>query len=136
MSKGDAALLRQLASLTKDLTFMSESDYPVAPFTESAKGRPAFAAQDAVAALKAEPNATVSEVALDNFFNGVTNEYDGQSAEAQQTARRFQALVKFLKDNLTDIKVYRVGDTEADVYVVGKTPTGNFAGVTTKVVET
>jgi hypothetical protein len=41
-----------------------------------------------------------------------------------------------LKNNLCDIKVYRFGRRNIDVYMVGKTPTGDYAGLATKVVET
>ena len=65
-----------------------------------------------------------------------TQEQDGQSQEARTQAARFQTLVRLLRDGLSDIKVYRVGDVEADVYVLGKTASGSLAGVTTKIVET
>jgi hypothetical protein len=32
--------------------------------------------------------------------------------------------------------VYRLGTVEIDVYIAGKTPSGDLAGVSTKVVET
>jgi hypothetical protein len=54
----------------------------------------------------------------------------------QQTAKKFQNLVETLKSHLTDIKVYRLGTTTIDVYIVGKTPSGDLAGLSTKVVET
>jgi hypothetical protein len=34
------------------------------------------------------------------------------------------------------LQVYRLGKIEIDVYVVGETPTGNLAGLSTKVIET
>lgn len=50
--------------------------------------------------------------------------------------QKFQTLVTKLKDNLTDIKVYRLGTIDIDVYIVGKTPSGDLAGIFTKVIET
>ena len=136
MNKDDDSFLRNLKRLTKGLTFMSESDYPVEPFLQEATAQGAPSAQDFVASKKTDPNASVSEVDFNNFFKGATQEQDGQSQEARTQAARFQTLVRLLRDGLSDIKVYRVGDVEADVYVVGKTASGSLAGVTTKIVET
>jgi Nuclease A inhibitor-like protein len=136
MNKDDVSLLQKMKSLTDGLTFMSESDYPVEPFLQEPSGKSALTAEAVVASKKADANAKVSEVGFDDFFDNSTKEQDWQDAEARAQARRFQALVKALKENLSDIKVYKVGDTEADVYVVGKTASGSFAGVTTRVVET
>jgi Nuclease A inhibitor-like protein len=127
-----ASLSQSLASLTKGLLYMSESDYPLVPFVVE-KG----AAADArAAAIPKDSQAEVSELGFDNFFGNATREQDWQDEAARATVTKFQALVKFLKENLRDIKVYRVGGVEADVYVVGRTESGGFAGVKTKVVET
>jgi hypothetical protein len=136
MNKDDDSLLRNLKRLTKGLTFMSESDYPVEPFLQDGDGQAAPSAQDFVASKKSDPNANTRELDFSDFFNGATQQQDGQSGEARTQAARFQSLVRLLRDNLNDIHVYRVGDVEADVYVVGKTKSGRLAGVTTKVVET
>ena len=133
MAKDDASLLRELKRLTKGLQFQSESDYAVEPFAPDA-GRGATSAQEVVASLKA--NAAARPADFDNFFAAATEEQDWQDADARARVKKFQALVKYLKDNLSGIQVFKVGDTEADVYVVGKTASGNFAGVKTKVVET
>jgi hypothetical protein len=136
MGQDTASLLRELRGATKGLTFQSESDYPVKPFAQRAKDKDTPSAQDFVASKKTDAAATVSEVDLDKFFGGAAQVEDWQSPEAQRNAKKFQALIEKLKTALTDIKVYKVGDAEADVYVVGKTASGDLAGVTTKVVET
>jgi hypothetical protein len=135
MGKSAPSLMRVLRDATKNLTYQSESDYPVEPFVEPAKDEESQSPRDFVAA-KAGGAAAVSETDFDNFFAAVAEEQDWQSAEARQSAKRFRSLVETLKANLTDIKVYKVGDVEADVYVVGRTAAGELAGVTTKVVET
>ncbi len=50
--------------------------------------------------------------------------------------RRFLALQKVLETNLHDIKVYKVGTINIDVYVVGQAADGTYEGIHTKVVET
>jgi hypothetical protein len=50
---------------------------------------------------------------------------------------KFDQLVKTLKELLSGIKGYKVGDeAEREVYIVGKTKDGQWAGLKTTVVET
>jgi hypothetical protein len=50
--------------------------------------------------------------------------------------KRFQNLVSVLKQNLSNIQVYRVGSVSIDAYIVGVTDGGDWAGLCTKLVET
>lgn len=134
VKESDAALSDRLKSLTEGLSYQSESDYAVEPYArEAGKGAPS--AEEFAKGREGE-DAAVRELDFDSFFGNYTDEQDWWGEEERAVAAKFQALVKFLKENLKDIKVYRVGGVEADVYVVGKTSSGNFAGVKTKVVET
>jgi len=54
----------------------------------------------------------------------------------KEEVRKFRDLVQTLKKTLKDIKVFKVGKVEADVYIVGRTESGDWAGLKTKVVET
>jgi coproporphyrinogen III oxidase-like Fe-S oxidoreductase len=56
--------------------------------------------------------------------------------EERETAKRLQNLVSILKQNLSQQQVYRVGSTDIDTYIVGGTPSGGLAGLSTKRVET
>ena len=132
--KGGAYMSSRLKSLTEGLSYQSESDYPVEPYTrDAAEGAPS--AEEFAEGREGE-DAAVRELDFDSFFGNYTDEQDWWGDEERAVAGKFQALVKFLKANLKEIKVYRVGDVEADVYVVGKTESGDFAGVKTKIVQT
>lgn len=134
VKEGDAALSDRLKSLTEGLSYQSESDYAVEPYARAASdGAPS--AEEFAKGREGE-DAAVRELDFDSFFGNYTDEQDWWGEEERAVAAKFQALVKFLKENLKDVKVYRVGGVEADVYVVGKTASGGFAGVKTKVVET
>lgn len=134
VKEGGAALSDRLKSLTEGLSYMSESFYDVEPYVRGAEeGAPS--AEEFAKGREGE-DAAVRELNFDSFFGNYTQEQDWWDDEERTAAKKFQALVKFLKENLSDIKVYRAGDVEADVYVVGKTKSGGYAGVKTKVVET
>jgi hypothetical protein len=47
----------------------------------------------------------------------------------------FKELLDFLKANLADLTVYKVGYTDIEAYVVGRTPEGDYAGVQARVRE-
>lgn len=134
VKEGDAALSDRLKSLTEGLSYQSESDYAVEPYAREAdKGAPS--AEEFAKGREGE-DAAVRELDFDSFFGNYTDAQDWWGDEERAVAAKFQALVKFLKESLSDVKVYRVGGVEADVYIVGKTSSGGFAGVKTKVVET
>jgi hypothetical protein len=113
---------------------MSESDYPFEVFQWV--GQEPLTAETVIQRTGHTPDTPVEVVPLDDFFQNVTQEEDWHNDEEKETVKRYQALVDTLKQNLSDIQVYRLGTVEIDVYIVGKTPSGDLAGLSTKVVET
>jgi len=94
-------------------------------------------AAEKVLALGGHPaDATVEETTLDMFFEVPTTEMDWHGPEEKEVVQKFRALVQILKDRLKDIRVFRVGETEVAIHIVGRTPEGHYAGLTTGVVET
>ena len=134
-TKDDSASLSgTMKSLTEGLSYQSESDYAVEPWARAAGDGAPSAAEFAKG--REGDDAAVRELDFGSFFGNYTQEQDWWGEEERATAKKFQALVAFLKENLKDVKVYRVGDVEADVYIVGQTASGDYAGVKTKIVET
>jgi hypothetical protein len=70
------------------------------------------------------------------FFRVAVSEPEWKNAEQLTEARRFQTLLRLLERNLTDLKVFRVGAVNIPVYVAGRGASGNWLGVSTRVVET
>lgn len=131
MKEENPSITAKLKSLTQGLTYQSESDFPVKPFFMKGGDKRALKASDVVGEKK-----PVKQIDFDEFFRPVTDEQDWYGPEETKTAKRFQELVQSLRDNLTDIKVFKAGKVKMDVYVVGRTAAGDFAGVSTTVVET
>jgi hypothetical protein len=132
--KTDEELFGALQEATKGLLFMSESDYPfeVIRWDGSEQLSPEYLQRVA----SADSSAKVEETTADEFFRVPAGEQEWKGEAQLQVARKYQRLLKLLKENLDDIKVYRVGDINIHVYVVGKSGEGNYLGVTTRVVET
>ncbi len=115
-----------LAKASKGLLFPSETDAPLEPFLWENAGDKLT--QDKVRRLAgAAKGAAVEETTLDNLL----------FRAPEEDRRRFDKLAAAIKQQLSGAKVYRVGDEpERQVYVVGKTSDGEWAGLKTTVVET
>jgi hypothetical protein len=131
-------LLDLLKAKAKGLLTMSESDYPLKPFVwERAKvGAETMTAQTLTAYRKIPEVKPIAEVDFAAFFAPATKDESWHGPEEKASAEGFRQLVAALQANLTELKVYKVGDAKKDVYIIGKTAEGDFGGVTTKVVET
>lgn len=98
---------------------MSESDYPfeVVSWDGQIAVTPAYLAR-----IAGKPeDAPVEESDLDGFDNVIG---------------RFPRVVTALNDNLTEIKVYKVGEIDIPVYIVGRSAEGNWLGVSTRLIQT
>jgi hypothetical protein len=82
------------------------------------------------------PDAPVELRTVDDFFTIATAQEDWHDQEERETVKLFQNKVSVLKQNLSQLQVYRVGSTDIDIYIVGVTPGGALAGLSTKRVET
>ncbi len=128
----DRELIIQLSQAVEGLLWLSESDYP----WETVYIENVDHLETKLLELTHNNSATKIEIKeLNSFFNRVTQVKDGDEEELQES-RRYQALVDLLKTHLRDIKVYRVGECEIKVYILGKTELGKVAGLSTMVVET
>lgn len=137
--KSDEEVCGELEEATRGLMFMSESDYPfeVVRWEGVEEITPEYlrgvAGQDATTAAAAAP---VEERTIENFFRVAAGEPEWKGEADLALAKRYQSLVGLLVENLTEVKVYRVGEINIGVYVVGRSDEGNWVGVATRVVET
>jgi hypothetical protein len=115
-----------LAKASKGLLFPSETDAPLEPFLWENAGDKLT--KDRVRQLAgAAKGAAVEETTPDDLLSTVPEEDRPQ----------FDKLAAAIKQQLSGVKVYKVGDEpEKQVYVVGKTSDGQWAGLKTTVVET
>jgi hypothetical protein len=136
MTNTSSELLEQLKKASDGLLFMSESEAPFEPFYWEAVDKGTINPKSLLQKTGRPQNTPVEVVDLDCFFQVATTEQKWHSPEEHKTVKKFNDLVNTLKQNLSDIKVYRVGKRNIDVYIVGKISAENYAGVSTKVVET
>jgi hypothetical protein len=132
--KRDEEIRQKLEQATAGLLFMSEADYPFE--TVSWGGMNEIALDYLRRQAGAAPDAPVQVVSPEKFFAQAMSEPEWKGADELAAARRYQALLRLLKENLKELKVYRVGEINIAVYIVGRASTGNWVGLSTRVVET
>ena len=132
--KTDDELFGALTEATAGLLMMSESDYPfeVVRWDGSEQLSPDYLRR----AAGADAAAQVEETTVEEFFRIPAGEQEWKGESEIATARRYQHLRRLLTENLEALKVYRVGEINIGVYVVGRSTAGNWLGVSTRVVET
>lgn len=132
--KSDEEILQKLEQATAGLLFMSEADYPFEVVNWGELNEITFDYLRGQAGK--ESDASVQVVSPEKFFATAMSEPEWKEEQELAIARRYQDLVRLLKENLDDLKVYRVGEIDIAVYIVGRTQTGNRVGLSTRVVET
>jgi len=137
-SAATAALLEGLRQHTHGLLYQSETDAPFEvvhyPAASVTGGAPAATALATWAGKTAQEK--VETDTLPHFFRNMTRETPDLEEGVMQAALRFKQLQEFLELHLQDVKVYRVGHRNITAFILGRTQTGDMAGLKTTLVET
>ena len=124
----------KLKQASDGLLMISESEYPFEAFSWSAAAP--VTPEKVLQKTNHPQDAPLQVVTVDDFFKVATTEEDWHGDEEKEIVAKFRALVDTIKANLSNPQVYRLGEIEIDVYIVGETSAGDLAGLSTKVVET
>lgn len=113
-----------LEKAVKGLLYISESEAELEPFLWEASE---LNKKRVLELAGAEKGTAVEEATLESFFRTVSKE----------DKPKFDKLAKVIQEQLSGVKIYKIGDeAEKQLYVVGKTSDGKWAGVKTSAVET
>ena len=115
----DEKILEELRKASEGLFVISESDYPLEVIRWD--GRTAITPEYLCSISGAPAGSSIKEVDVDTFFN--LNE-------------KFREVSRVLKNNLSGARVYKVGSINIAVYIVGRSPEGNWLGLSTRLVQT
>ena len=133
-TKTNSEILEQLKQASDGLLMMSESECPLETFLWSAT--PPATPEKVIQQTNHPQDTPIKIVEIEDFFQVATTEEDWHGEEEKATLNKFKTLVQTIKSSLKNPQVYRLGEIEIDAYIVGETPTGDLAGLSTKVVET
>ncbi|MDB5319060.1 MAG: Nuclease inhibitor-like protein [Phycisphaerales bacterium] len=117
--------LQEIRKVSDGLEYPSESDAPFDLFRWP-KGR-GWGREQVVAHGGA--NRKVEEVTIDAFFAELVESDDGA---------RYKQLRRALESQLKELNIFRVGvgEPKVDIYLVGRTRAGDWAGLHTTSIET
>ena len=131
----DEQIMAELANAIKGLWYMSESDYPFEPVCLKQREAPSPGELRAMAG--AEAGAEVETKRMEEFFReGAGVRVEGEGSGSTATPASFEAVIQVLTENLEEIRVYRIGNINIPVFVLGRSPSGTWLGLRTRVVET
>ena len=128
------SLATQLKQASNGLLCLSETDAPFEVINWQTQGE--LTPVKLLQLTNHPPDAPLEMRTVDEFLAIATQEEDWHDEEERETVKRFQNLVSVLKQNLSQLQVYRVGSIDIDAYIVGMTPSGDLMGLSTKLVET
>jgi histidine triad (HIT) family protein len=124
----------QLQPLTEGLYFVSESDSPLTVVSLPAPAGE-LSPSELLQLLQLPAGTPVQTQELLPFLRNHTAD-DGVLGNAE-LANRYKALQMFMKQELEDAKVYRVGKApQIEAYALGRSPGGRLAGFKTSLIET
>ncbi len=131
---GKNSLAEDLKQATKNLYYISETDAEISPFIGHSAA--SVTKDEVLRQTKKSPDENVEERDFEQIFERLTKIQDWFGDEETATAKKFAVLRDLLTENLRDLKVFKVGEIELDVYFVGLDEQGKLVGVKTKAVET
>lgn len=128
-----AIIIDRLKQATIDLLWSSESDYPfeIVTWKQGIEMTPTalFSGGD-------DADRSIETLTLTELFAPVLTVEDWYEAEEIAQVNRYTELFHAIESNLAQVQVFRVGEVEIAIYIVGKTPAGDLVGIKTHVVET
>jgi len=120
-----------LSTMCKGLLFPSESDYPLEAF----RWKAATLNPETIIERSHKPaDTSIEAIALEEFLTPVTTDEDWFEDEDREIAQRFRDLQAAIA-TLENVQVFKVGEIEIDVYIVGAIGS-DVVGLKTTVIET
>lgn len=136
MNDKTSQLIAVLQGATAELLWISETDAPLQVIYWQEEQAKELTNERLLELTHHSSETPIETLNLDNFFSAATVEQDWFGDEEKATASKYRALVAMLKQNLRDLKVYRVGEVTIDIYILGQMSAGDLVGIATQAVET
>ena len=126
--------LQKIKEASEGLLYRSESDYPFELI--HTKALSVALEQELISSSNKGTDTKVETVTLEHFFRNMVTVYPDASAEQEMMALKFKNLQDVLLYELRDVSVYKIGNVQVDVFIIGQLPDGSYGGLRTKVIET
>lgn len=126
--------IENLNQIIKNLIYISETDSDVFPF--AGEELESLDVESFREQIIFDNENDIEEIGFDEFFENLTVIEDWYEDEEKETAENFLKLKNLLEENMKNLKVFKVGKIEVDIYVVGLDEENKLSGIKTKAVET
>ena len=123
-----------LHTACEGLIYISETDSPIVPFIGNLVKE--VSAKTILEQANSPSGETIEEVSFDDFFAKLTAVKDWFGERETARAKKFLDLKRLMEENLTDLKVFRIGEIRIKIYLAGLDQNGRLLGVKTDAVET
>lgn len=127
-------ILSEISRACDGLVYISEQDAPITAFLSGRK--PSEKLEETLSFLSSKTGEEVEEVKFEIFFERLTADKDWHRAREKEIANKFRVLKQTLKDNLSELKVFKIGRVRKEIFVVGRDKDNRLVGVRTESVET
>ncbi len=128
-------LVQRITAAVSDLNWPSETDAPFDVMVWPVLSTSKLSAQQVLEQAHLAPDTSVAAIDLDTFFEP-TQPQSWHSAEEQAISQKFQSLQSLLHQTLENIQVFRCGEIEIEIYIVGRNAQGDWIVLHTTAVET
>src|ERR1035437_2410478 len=123
--ESDSDLYKIFKDSVRDLLFPSEID---APFEVIIWDKTQGTTISPAAVLELTGHKTtdfIQETRLEILFSTPTMQQDWHSPEDKEKVKRFRALTDAITRELKEVHVYRLAKINIEVFILGRTPSGN-----------
>ncbi len=124
----------KISRICEGLMYLSETDAEFTVFNANkveSTSKETFLSQ-----TNGSPNVAFEEQSFDEFFLRLTTVKDWFGSAEKLQAKRFAELQELFKLNLKDLRIFRLGKIQIDIYIVGIDAENNLIGLKTNAVET
>ena len=136
LTKENNSFPEQINPLLTGLFYPGESDEPIEPVTCYLDQAEPLTDSQIKDWLLLPPSVRVEQTPEAEFWELVITEQDWYGDDERTTTVRFCQLRQWLEDRLTGRQVFHVGETEIDLYLLGRQTDGTRAGIRTMTVQT
>ena len=124
----------ELKKATENLVYISETDADILPFC--GKISETLDSNSLLSQIEYPLNSPIEERDFEDFFERLIKIQTWFDEDHEAIAKGFLKLKNLLVANLKDLKVYKIGKIDIDIYVVGIDEENNIMGIKTKAIET
>ena len=127
--------LEEIQAAIQDLRSPSETDstFEIVHWKKQGTAR---SSADLLSLIGKPSGLPIQDVGLEKCFQDLTQNHEWHDADGKKTVEKYRKLLTVLKERLTDVKVFKVGEVVIDIYIVGRTAEDDWVGVVATDVET